>query len=391
MSARSRRRRTIAVIAPLRHPIREPHAGGLEAMVFDRVRVLRARGHRVLLCAVQGSQFQEDVPAEFRLPAAVWADETDATDSTYPPGHLERALPALEAALDFIRRHADEIDLVDNHSLHPQPLTWADRLGVPVVTTLHTPPLPALVEAARAAEHPGSFLAVSAYTAAEWREHGVDALVIPNAIDGGRWRLGRGGSDLVWFGRIVPEKGAHLAVQAARLTGRRLRIAGRIGDAPYFQKHIRPFLGGGVDYLGPLRQPDLAQLVGSSACALVTPLWEEPFGLVVAEAMATGTPVAAFDTGGIGEVAGTASAVRLVPMGDVEALAEAAEHLATARRGDRWRRRRARASAVERFSLDRRVAELETVFDLAAASAVRTTAASAARTTAARPGADAWA
>jgi glycosyltransferase involved in cell wall biosynthesis len=357
-------RRTIAVIAPLRHPVRQPHAGGLEAMVWDRVRVLRARGHRVLLCAVDGSQFQENAPAEFRLPAVVWPDETEATDSTYPPGHLDRAVPALEEALDFIRRHADTIDLVDNHSLHPQPLARAGRLGVPVVTTLHTPPLPALVEAA--AEYPGRFLAVSAYTAAEWRDHGIDAVVMPNAIDGSRWRLGPGGHDLVWFGRIVPEKGVHLAVRAARLTGRTLHVAGRVGDVPYFQTHIRPFLGDGVQYLGPLRQPDLARLVGAGACALVTPLWSEPFGLVVAEATATGTPVAAFDTGGIGEVAGTARAVRLVPMGDVEALAAAADQLANARGADRRLRRQARAAAVARFSLDRRVAELEAVFDRSA-------------------------
>jgi glycosyltransferase involved in cell wall biosynthesis len=378
MSAHPVRRRTIAVIAPLRHPIREPHAGGLEAMVWDRVRVLRARGHRVLLCAVEGSQFQENAPAEFRLPAAVWTDERDATDSTYPPGHLERAVPALEGALDYIRRHAGTIDLVDNHSLHPLPLTWAGRLGVPVMTTLHTPPLPGLVEAARTAERPGQFFAVSAYTAAQWREHGVDALVVPNAIDGGRWRLGPGGDDLVWFGRIVPEKGLHLAVRAARLTGRTLRIAGRVGDVPYFQQHIRPFVGDGVEYVGPLGQPALARLVGGSACALVTPLWEEPFGLVLAEALTTGTPVATFDTGGIAEVAGTASAVRLVPMGDVEALAEAAEQLAGERGSNQSRRRQARAAAIARFSLDQRVAELETVFDLSTA------------TPSARSGADAW-
>ncbi|GIF23137.1 glycosyltransferase involved in cell wall biosynthesis [Actinoplanes tereljensis] len=361
--------RTIVVIAPLRHPIREPHAGGLEAMVWDRVRMLRARGHRVLLCAVAGSQFQEDGPAEFRLPAVVWPDERDATDSTFPPGHLERAIPALEAALDFIRRNAARIDLVDNHSLHPQPLTRARRLGVPVVTTLHTPPLPRLVPAARAAEHHGRLLAVSAYTAAEWREHGVESQVMPNAVDAGRWPLGSGGRDLVWFGRIVPEKGLHLAVRAARLTGRPLRIAGRVGDVPYFQEHIRPFLGDGIDYLGPLGQPALADLVGGSACALVTPLWQEPFGLVVAEALATGTPVAAFDTGGIGEVAGTASAVRLVRMGDAEALAEAAERLAVAHGRDQQCRSRARAAALARFSLEHRAAELETFFDLSGADA----------------------
>jgi glycosyltransferase involved in cell wall biosynthesis len=358
--------KTIAVIAPLRHPIREPHAGGLEAMVWDRVRMLRARGHRVLLCAVEGSQLQEDGPAEFRLPPVVWPDPRDATDSTFPPGHLERAIPALEAALGYIRRHADTIDLVDNHSLHPQPLTWAARLGVPMVTTLHTPPLPRLVAAARAPEHRGHLLAVSAHTAAEWREHDVEAYVMPNAIDTTRWRLGPGGRDLVWFGRIVPEKGVHLAVRAARMTGRTLRIAGRVGDVAYFEEHVRPFLGAGVDYAGPLGQPELADLVGGSACALVTPLWQEPFGLVVAEALATGTPVAAFDTGGIGEVAGGSPAVRLVGMGDAEVLAEAAEHLAA---HDHDQRLLARAAALSRFSLDRRAAELESFFDRSGAGA----------------------
>jgi glycosyltransferase involved in cell wall biosynthesis len=365
----STRPRTIAVIAPLRHPIREPHAGGLEAMVWDRVRILRARGHRVLLCAVEGSQFQEDGPAEFRLPAVVWPDERDATDSTFPPGHLERAVPALEAALDFIRRNAATIDLVDNHSLHPQPLLRAHGLGAPMVTTLHTPPLPRLVAAAAAVEHPGRLFAVSAYTAGEWRQHGVEATVMPNAVDAGRWRLGPGGHDLVWFGRIVPEKGVHLAVRAARLTGRTLRIAGRVGDVGYFREHVRPFLGEGVEYLGPLGQPALADLVGGSACALVTPLWQEPFGLVVAEALATGTPVAAFDTGGIGEVAGTAPAVRLAPMGDAVALAEAAEHLAGSRGRDRRLRYRTRLEAQARFSLERRAIELESLFDLAGADA----------------------
>ena len=363
------RLRTIVVIAPLRHPIRVPHAGGLEAMVWDRVRMLRARGHRVLLCAVEGSQFLQGGPAEFRLPAVVWPDERDATDSTYAPGHLDRAVPALEAALDHIRRNAGTIDLVDNHSLHPQPLLRARGLGVPMVTTLHTPPLPRLVAAARAPEHDGHLLAVSAYTAAEWREHGVEASVMPNAIDAGHWPLGPGGGDLVWFGRIVPEKGVHLAVQAARLTGRKLRIAGRIGDIGYFQEQIHPFLGDGAEYVGPLGQPALARLVGASACALVTPLWQEPFGLVVAEALATGTPVAAFDAGGIGEVAAGAAAVRLVPMGDAESLAAAAEQLASTRGRDRSQRLAARTAALARFSLDLRAIELESTFDRAGADA----------------------
>lgn len=360
---------TIAMIAPLRHPIRQPHAGGLEASIWDRVRTLRGRGHRVVLCAVEGSDYLAGGPDEFVLPATVWANPSDATDSTYPDGHLERALVALEGALEYVAAHTDEFDIVDNHCLHGPPLDAAPKLGIPVITTLHTPPLPAMLAAnAFTGEPKSDFVAVSGHTAAEWGLAGIPARVVHNAIDVDRWALGRGGPDLVWFGRVVPEKGTHLAVQAARLAGRSLTIAGRIGDADYFADEIAPHLGNGIDYVGPLRQPELAALVGRSACALVTPMWEEPFGLVIAEALATGTPVAAFDTGGVAEVAAGSDACALVPMGDVESLAAAADALAV-HAGSGRRRRRTREGIIRRFSLDRRAVELEDIFRAAIARA----------------------
>ena len=97
---------------------------------------------------------------------------------------------------------------------------------------------------------------------------------------------------------------------------------------------VRPHLGRQISYAGHLATPDLVSLIGSSAAALVTPVWDEPYGLVVAEALACGTPVVAFARGGIPEVLhdvtdepapGSRSAVgRLVRPGDVPALAAAA-------------------------------------------------------------------
>lgn len=350
---------TIAVIAPLRHPLGEPHAGGLEAAVYQRIRLLRARGHRVLVCAIAGST-PAPHPRELTLPAPRWAPYESPTDATYPAGYLDEATAELGRALAWLDDHADSIDVIDNHSLHPLPLEHAREDSIPQVTTLHTPPFPEMVDAALRTT--SRLVAVSSWTAAEWESAGVTGVdVLHNTIDESTWRLGRGGGDLVWFGRVVPEKAPHLAIAAARSVGRSLTIAGRIGDEPYFRRVIQPLLAADVQYVGELMAADLARLVGASSATLVTPDWDEPFGLVLAEALATGTPVAAFARGGLLEVAGSNPGVRFVAPGDVLALGRAADDLV---RADSMPARHVvRADAVRRFSHRSKAIDIERLFD----------------------------
>jgi len=330
-------------------------------MVWDRVAMLRRRGHTVMLVAAEGSDFLDETPSQLVMPSVRWNNPAEASDVRYPLGYLEDTRAAYVRVIEHFERNASDFDLIENHSLHGDLLAAAGRLGAPLVTTLHTPPLPEMLAAHEAATAPKSaFLAVSEHTAQEWRSQGIESRVLPNAIDSDRWSFGSGGPDWVWFGRIVPEKGTHLAIQAARASGRALVIAGRIGDADYFDRFVRPSLDSSIRYVGALRQPELSRLVGRSSCALVTPMWDEPFGLVIAEALATGTPVAAFKTGGVPEVVAESLGARLVPMGDVAALADAARAL-SAKVGIA-RRRAIRSDAVRRLSLRRGAEELESFY-----------------------------
>ena len=351
----------VLVVAPSRYPLRQPHAGGLEACVWDRVRWLRARGHEVTLCAAEGSDFLGDVP-EFRLPVPEWTRPEDSSDTEYPEGYAAAVDSAYDGALDRLIADRHLYDVVDNHSLNPAPIRWSRAAGIPVVTTLHTPPLEPMLEAAsEVRDSPHRFVAVSQATARAWSVEGVDAFVFPNGIDTDQWTRGDGGSSWVWSGRVVPEKAPHLAIEAARSAGAHIVLAGRIGDVDYFEQEIVPRLGAHARYVGPLRQPDLCRLVGSSAVALVTPMWEEPFGLVIAEALATGTPVAAFDIGGVSEVlAGMPGAATVMP-GDVVALGEAAAQLAAEGAREPLTRVWTRRAAVRQHSLAQRYREVERV------------------------------
>ncbi|MDU0367382.1 glycosyltransferase [Microbacterium sp. KSW4-17] len=351
----------VLVVAPSRYALRQPHAGGLEACVWDRVRWLRERGHEVTLCAADGSDFLGDVP-EFRLPTPEWNRPEESSDTEYPAGYVDAVEAAYDAARERLIADRHLYDVVDNHSLHPAPIRWSREAGIPVVTTLHTPPLEPMLEAASdVRDSPHRFVAVSQATARAWSVEGVDAFVFPNGVDTDQWTRGTGGSSWVWSGRVVPEKAPHLAIEAAREAGAHIVLAGRIGDVDYFEQEIAPRLGAHARYVGPLRQPDLCRLVGSSAVALVTPMWEEPFGLVIAEALATGTPVAAFDIGGVSEVLSGMPGSATVMPGDVVALAKAASRLAAEGAQEPLTRVWTRRAAVRQHSLAQRYREVERV------------------------------
>jgi glycosyltransferase involved in cell wall biosynthesis len=194
---------------------------------------------------------------------------------------------------------------------------------------------------------------VSRSNADAW--HGIPIeRVIPNGVDVHRWRQGPGGDGAIWTGRLVPEKGAHVAIAACRAAGLPLRIMGPIHDHAYFDELIAPQLCADVEYVGHGTHDELIDAVGHAGVAVVTPLWDEPFGLVVIEALACGTPVAALARGAMTELVDA----------DVGALATDVEQLPSAIRRAASRDRDAcRQRAASTHSAARMVDAYETWFD----------------------------
>lgn len=320
----------IGIISHLKYPIAEPFAGGLEMHTHLLATKLRGRGHEVVVFAATkscGSIGVEPICAQTALD--VFGND-EAEDIAFFKEH--------HAYLTLMNQlRSSRFDVIHNNSLHYLPIVMADALPMPMVTTLHTPPFRWLASGVRIAG--GKKLALVAVSDAirqQWADVALAQDVILNGVDLSRFRFSPSSAKqpyLVWFGRIVPEKGLHIAIDAARMVGMTLRFAGPISDSSYFETAIRPRMAHDTIYAGHLDHRGICELVGGARAFLCTPCWEEPYGLVVAEALACGTPVAAFSRGAIPTILDSVSGALARP-DDPFSLSEATRIAMTLRRED---------------------------------------------------------
>ncbi|WP_243060657.1 glycosyltransferase [Nocardioides sp. SR21] len=340
----------VCLIASSRYPVREPFAGGLEALTHQLARQLVRRGHEVTLFAAPGTDPALPVShlesMTFRASAQARTDVNAPSDVWMSEHHAYLSL-----MMELARTGRDRFDVIHNHSLHHLPVAMAPMVDVPLVTTLHTPPVPWLESAIATAADASTFTAVSRYTAAAW-SHVVPSTPVLNGVDVDAWRYGPGGGSAVWTGRLVAEKAPHEAIDAARAVGMPIVLAGPTPDAAYFEAQVAPRLGADAVYVGHLDHRAVRTLLGRAAVAVVTPQWDEPYGLVAAEAMSCGTPVAAYARGALPELV-VDGVGALAVGGDVDLLADAMVRAA------RCDRRAVRAHAVEHLSMDRMLSGYE--------------------------------
>ena len=329
------------MVAPLVTPLAEAELGGAQAFAADLARALGGRGHEVTVYCAEGSAVPGLRLATVPVPPAVTrALVMPGGRAPEPVPELRQAFAALYALVARDRPHA-----VTQHAFDAEALELAEALPMPVLHTLHLPPLvPAVVAAARATRR--RLATVSEAAAAAWAVAGVSAAVIRNGVpdfDPGPLPVR---PEAMIAGRISPEKNTHVAVRLAERAGLRPRVVGVLYDADYAAEH-------GLVSEGRLPRPELWRAMAGCAVTLMPVDWEEPFGLVAAESQVVGTPVVAFRRGGLAEVVDDGVGGRLVEPGDEDAFVDA---IGAARALDRGA---VRASARARLLIERCAAEYE--------------------------------
>lgn len=329
----------IAQIAPIAHPVRRDAGDSVEQLVSLLCEELVRRGHDVTLFAAG------DSVTSARL-AAVYSHGYEHDEALWD----WRLHESLNAAAAFER--ADDFDVIHCHAYHFA-LPFTRLVKTPVVQSYHVEADPDIFDAYR------RYPEVCVVAVSEWQRstlaglrhvtvirHGIDTAAFPFAAERGE--------HLIFLGRMIADKDPLQAIQLARMAELPLVLAGPPTD--YFEEAVRPLVDGErVRYVGPVDHGRRNELLAGAAALLLPLAYPEPFGLVMIEAMACGTPVVATGIGAVPEIVEPGLTGYHAP--SPEALADCVP------RALQLDRARVRARAVERFDFRRMVDEHETLYE----------------------------
>jgi len=330
------RDKRVAVLSPIAWRTPPRRYGAWETVASNITEGLAARGWDVTLFATG------DSVTRARLHAVV--------DKGYEEDRCTDPKVAEYLHISEAFEHAAEFDLIHSH-YDFMALTYSRLVKTPVLTTIHgfsSPKIMPVYEKYR----DGYFVSISDSD----RAPGLNYLAtVYNGIDLALYPFqDSGGDDLVFLGRIHPDKGVHLAIEVAGLSGLPLLIAGIIQDETYFREQVEPCLNAQIRYIGAVDVTGKNELFARARALLHLNTIPERFGLVLAEANAAGVPVIAMDLGSCGEVIEDGRTGFLVK--DVAGAVRALDRL------PEIDRRACRKRVEQRFSVETMVKAYEQVY-----------------------------
>jgi glycosyltransferase involved in cell wall biosynthesis len=334
----------IVVVAPPWYEIPPRAYGGIEGVCFDLTEGLVSRGHDVTLIGAGSRNTSAHFVATFRAPPSCLANPDRVWYELIHAGKAARAIDVIEP------------DIVHDHSV-AGPLASAGR-RCPTVATVHGEVEGGAADFYRSLPPGTSLVALSD----NQRSLAPDLPwvgVVHNGISVERYPYRREKDNFVLFlGRMDAGKGADLAIDAARRAEVPIVLAARCAgpaEIRYFDERIRPRVGSGATWLGEVDSHRKRDLLSRARCLLAPVRWNEPFGLVLIEALACGTPVVALRRGAVPEIVidGTTGFVRSLPEELPEALSRVGEIDPVACRLD----------VEHRFSVDSMVRGYERIYE----------------------------
>jgi glycosyltransferase involved in cell wall biosynthesis len=337
----------IAQVTPLWEQVPPPAYGGTEIVVNLLTEELVRRGHQVTLFASGDSK--------------TLAHLNPGCDRALRPLGMEPAEYAAyeQRQLEKVFRAAAEFDIIHSHVETPG-FPYAHRCPTPVVHTLH-----------------GPFTPVNEPIICQYRQHNLVSVsksqqrpdlhlnyvaTVYNAIDLDQFELHPQPQEppyLAFLGRMSEDKGPHRAIEIARRSGWPLKMAGKIDfdNKSFFEQQVRPHIDGDqIQFLGEVSQAEKKALIGGATATLFPISWPEPFGLVMIESMASGTPVIAMAQGAAPEVIADGTTGFLCSTVDDCLAAVAQVH--------RLSRQTCRNHVAQYFSVERMVDGYERVYRL---------------------------
>jgi glycosyltransferase involved in cell wall biosynthesis len=305
----------IAQLAPLWETVPPRYYGGTELVVHLLTEELVRRGHEVTLFAANPSQTTAKLVACSKVPLRELTKSMPAYNKLNNPSVYPGSQTSIYYELEMMTNvflQADQFDVIHNH-LGFVGLPFARLSSTPMVTTLHGALKPETMLQQIERQFFESFATLPFVSISDEQRRPCPQLnyvgTVYHGLDTSVYNPSYTSTDktyLAFLGRFCSDKGPHHAIRIARETGLKLIMAGKIDiqdEKAFFEQEIAPYIDGDqITYIGELNHPQKVELLRNAAATLCPVQWPEPFGLVLVESMACGTPVLALRNGSIPEI-----------------------------------------------------------------------------------------